>query len=131
VHPPTTRSCAPANNSARKRIFDGAPEAKLIALACLPPPRGRQRWALALLEAAAVERNIVDRASDDTIGRTLKRAQPPPPEAMAHFASLGRWAVGLPSGSVTGVFRSNHVRFMLHYIGWAMRHCLSAGLCPC
>ena len=30
-------------NSARKRIFDGAAEAKLIALACSPPPKGRKQ----------------------------------------------------------------------------------------
>ena len=36
--------------SARKRIFDGAAEAKLIALACSPPPKGRKRWTLTLLE---------------------------------------------------------------------------------
>ena len=60
-------------NSARKRIFDGAAEAKLIALACSPPPKGRKRWPLTLLETAVVELNIVDRASDNTIGRTLKK----------------------------------------------------------
>jgi poly-gamma-glutamate capsule biosynthesis protein CapA/YwtB (metallophosphatase superfamily) len=60
-------------NSARQRIFDGAAEAKLIALACSPPPKGRQRWTLTLLETAVVELNIVDRASDNTIGRTLKK----------------------------------------------------------
>jgi hypothetical protein len=60
-------------NSARKRIFDGAAEAKLIALACSAPPKGRSRWTLKLLEAAVVELNIVDRASDNTIGRTLKK----------------------------------------------------------
>ena len=60
-------------NSARKRIFDGAAEAKLIALACSDPPKGRARWTLALLEASVVELNIVDRASDNTIGRTLKK----------------------------------------------------------
>ncbi len=49
--------------SARKRIFDGAAEAKLIALACSPPPKGRKRWTLTLLETAVVELNIVDRAS--------------------------------------------------------------------
>jgi hypothetical protein len=31
---------------ARPRIFDGASEAKLIALACSPPPKGRKRWTL-------------------------------------------------------------------------------------
>jgi Homeodomain-like domain len=66
-----TRKHSP--NSARKRIFDGATEAKLIALACSPPPKGRKRWTLTLLETAVVELNIVDRASDNTIGRTLKK----------------------------------------------------------
>jgi Homeodomain-like domain len=60
-------------NSARKPIFDGAAEAKLIALACSAPPKGRKRWTLTLLETAVVELNIVDRASDNTIGRTLKK----------------------------------------------------------
>jgi hypothetical protein len=59
--------------SARPRIFDGASEAKLIALACSDPPKGRVRWTLKLLETAVVELNIVDRASDNTIGRTLKK----------------------------------------------------------
>src|SRR6202034_4339099 len=59
--------------SARPRIFDGATEAKLIALACSEPPKGRKRWTLQLLEEAVVELNIVNRASDNTIGRTLKK----------------------------------------------------------
>lgn len=62
-------------NSARKLIFDGAAEAKLIALACSPPPKGRKRWTLTLLESAVVELNIVDRASDNTIARTLKKTR--------------------------------------------------------
>ena len=66
-----TRKHSP--NSARKRIFDGEAEAKLIALACSAPPKGRKRWTLTLLETAVVELNIVDRASDNTIGRTLKK----------------------------------------------------------
>ena len=37
-------------NSARPRIFDGAAEAKLIALACSPAPEGFARWTLRLLE---------------------------------------------------------------------------------
>ncbi len=56
-----------------QRIFDGEKEAKLIALACSQPPRGRVRWTLRLLEEKVVELNIVDRASDNTIGRTLKK----------------------------------------------------------
>ena len=59
--------------SAKPRIFDGASEAKLIALACSEPPKGRKRWTLKLLEEAVVELNIVERASDNTIGRVLKK----------------------------------------------------------
>lgn len=59
--------------SARPRIFDGAAEAKLIALACGPTPEGYARWTLSLLEEKVVELNIVERASDNTIGRTLKK----------------------------------------------------------
>lgn len=55
------------------RIFDGEKEARLIALACSKPPRGRARWSLRLLESKVVELGIVDRASDSTIGRALKK----------------------------------------------------------
>ena len=60
-------------NSARPRIFDGGAEAKLIALACSPAPEGFARWSLRLLEEKVVELNIVEKASDNTIGRTLKK----------------------------------------------------------
>ena len=55
------------------RIFDGEKEAKLIALACSKPPKGRARWTLRLLENKVVELGIVERASDSTIHRTLKK----------------------------------------------------------
>lgn len=64
--------------SARPRIFDGAAEAKLIALACSQPPKGRARWTLRLLEETVVELSIVARASDNTIGRTLKKTRSNP-----------------------------------------------------
>jgi hypothetical protein len=54
-------------------IFDGEKEAKLIALACSKPPKGRTRWTLRLLEDKVVELGIVERASDSTIGRVLKK----------------------------------------------------------
>ena len=60
-------------NSARKRIFDGAAEARLIALACSKAPAGRARWTLELLEEKVVELKIVERASDNTIARVLKK----------------------------------------------------------
>jgi hypothetical protein len=55
------------------RIFDGEKEAKLTALACSKPPKGRTRWTLRLLENKVVELGLVERASDSTIGRTLKK----------------------------------------------------------
>jgi len=55
------------------RIFDGEKEAKLIALACSKPPKGRARWTLRLLENKVVELGIAERASDSTIGRALKK----------------------------------------------------------
>ncbi len=60
-------------NSAPRRIFDGEAEAKLIALACGPAPAGRAKWTLRLLEEKVVELQIVESASDNTIGRTLKK----------------------------------------------------------
>lgn len=60
-------------NSARPRIFDGEAEAKLIALSCGPAPEGHARWTLRLLEEKVVELQIVESASDNTIGRTLKK----------------------------------------------------------
>ena len=63
---------APARLSA-PRIFDGEKEARLIALACSQPPEGHARWSLRLLETKVVELGIVERASDTTIQRTLKK----------------------------------------------------------
>ena len=60
-------------NSARRQIVDGTAEAKLTALMCSPPPKGRAKWSLRLLEDKVVELNIVERASDNTDGRTLKK----------------------------------------------------------
>ncbi|WP_282588070.1 helix-turn-helix domain-containing protein [Lichenifustis flavocetrariae] len=57
----------------RAPIFEDAAEAKLIALACSPPPKGRARWTLRLLEEKVVELAIVSQASDNTIGHTLKQ----------------------------------------------------------
>ena len=95
-------------NSARPRIFDGAAEAKLIALTCSPAPEGFARWSLRLLEEKVVELNIVEKASDNTIGRTLKknvlkphrnRQWVIPPDANAGFvAAMGR-AGNLPEAA--------------------------------
>ena len=56
-----------------KPIFDGAAEAKLIALACTEPPEGYARWTIRLLAEKVVELNIVDSVHFNTVGRTLKK----------------------------------------------------------
>jgi hypothetical protein len=56
-------------------LFDGEKEARLTALACSTPPEGRVRWTLRLLEDKVVELGIVERASDSTIGRVLKKTR--------------------------------------------------------
>jgi hypothetical protein len=60
---------------ARTPIFDGEKQARLTALACSTPPEGRARWTLRLLEDKVVELGIVERASDSTIGRVLKKTR--------------------------------------------------------
>ena len=72
-----------------RRIFDGEKEAKLIALACSKPPKGRTRWTLRLLESKVVELGIVDRASDSTIGRTLKKRSQAPSAPMLGDSAEG------------------------------------------
>ena len=54
-------------------IFDGEKEARLIQLACSAPPEGHARWSLRLLEDKVVEPGVVEKASDSTIGRVLKK----------------------------------------------------------
>jgi transposase len=60
-----------------KRIYarklDGRQEAKLIALACSKPPAGKKRWTLRLLADEAVELEIADSLSYETVRQTLKK----------------------------------------------------------
>ncbi len=57
----------------REIEFGGEFEAKLIALACSPPPEGRARWTMRLLGEKAVELKIVPRVSAMTVCNTLKK----------------------------------------------------------
>lgn len=57
----------------RPRRFDGEQEARLVALACSPPPAGQQRWSLRLLAARAVELEIVDGVAPNTVRSVLKK----------------------------------------------------------
>jgi hypothetical protein len=55
------------------RKLDGAQEARLIAVACSPPPEGRGRWTLRLLAGRLVELEVVDAIDPSTVHRTLKK----------------------------------------------------------
>jgi hypothetical protein len=57
----------------RARTFDGAAEARLIALACSQPPAGRASWALRLLAEKLVELEVVDSVSHETVRQALKK----------------------------------------------------------
>ena len=96
--------------SARPRTFDGAAEAKLIALACGPAPEGFARWSLRLLEEKVVELNIVEKASDNTIGRTLKKHSPAASQAAMGDRTRGQCGLrggdGGRSGSLPQTARS-------------------------
>lgn len=52
---------------------DGRVEAHLTKLACSTPPQGRSRWTLRLLADKAVELQLVDSLSYETVRRTLKK----------------------------------------------------------
>lgn len=57
----------------RERILDGAAEARLVAIACGQAPEGRAKWTMQLLADQLVELEVVERISDETVRRTLKK----------------------------------------------------------
>ena len=83
-------------------IFDGEKEAKLIALACSQPPAGRARWTLRLLERKVVELNIVDHASDNTMGRVLKKQVQASSQAAMGDPAAGKQRICRGDGGCSG-----------------------------
>jgi len=57
----------------REVTFDGAFEARLIALACSETPKGRRRWTVRLLAEKAVELSLAPSVSHMTVQRILKK----------------------------------------------------------
>jgi transposase len=57
----------------KPRKLDGEQEARLIAVACGPPPEGRARWTLRLLADKLVELEIVDSIGKDAVRHVLKK----------------------------------------------------------
>jgi transposase len=54
-------------------LLDATGEAVLVALACTDPPPGSEVWTLQLLADRLVALGVVDRISDETVRRTLKK----------------------------------------------------------
>ena len=63
----------PREKPPREVIFDGAFEARLIALACSDAPDGRRRWTVRLLADKAVELSFAESVSHMTVQRVLKK----------------------------------------------------------
>jgi len=59
----------------RDVVFDGAFEARLIALACSKAPEGHRRWTVRLLAEKAVELDLTTSVSHMTIQRILKKTK--------------------------------------------------------
>jgi transposase len=78
----------PREKPPREVTFDGAFEARLIALACSDAPEGRHRWTVRLLAEKAVELHFADTVSHMTVQRTLKKM---------NFSLTARSTGGLPS----------------------------------
>lgn len=58
-----------------RRRLDGEQEARLLAVACSPPPEGRARWTLRLLADKVVELEVVESISYETVRRALKKTK--------------------------------------------------------
>ncbi|PKN21499.1 MAG: hypothetical protein CVU68_07410 [Deltaproteobacteria bacterium HGW-Deltaproteobacteria-3] len=78
----------PREKPPREVTFDGAFEARLIALACSDAPEGRHRWTVRLLAEKAIELHFADTVSHMTVQRTLKKM---------NFSLTARSTGGLPS----------------------------------
>jgi transposase len=63
----------PREKPPREVIFDGAFEARLIALACSDAPDGRRRWTVRLLADKAIELRFAESVSHMTVQRVLKK----------------------------------------------------------
>jgi transposase len=62
-------------------LLDGKAEAVLVALACSDPPGERDTWTMQLLADRLVALDVVDRISDETVRRTLKKTTSNPGSA--------------------------------------------------
>src|SRR5664279_2082055 len=84
------------------RIFDGEKEAKLIALACSKPPKGRARWTLRLLEKKPWNSTLSIVPATQRSGARLKKHSPAPSPAMLGHSAQGQQRVRSRHGGRAG-----------------------------
>lgn len=69
----------PADRSTRGRSrFDAATQARIVQLACSPPPPGHARWTVRLLAAHAIELALVDQIAPESVRQMLKKTASSP-----------------------------------------------------
>lgn len=89
----------------KHRKLDGAGEARLVQLACSPPPSGRQRWSLRLLADELVVLEVVDSIGHETVRQSLKkRDQALATKDVVHPAGRGRGLRRANGAGFTGLF---------------------------
>jgi hypothetical protein len=57
----------------REPRIDGRAEARLVALACSAPPKGRKAWTLQLLADRLVELEVVESVGREAVRQALKK----------------------------------------------------------
>ena len=64
--------------SGRPRLYDTDAQARVTALACTTPPKGKQRWTIVKLERAARQEQGLRSVSRETVRRMLKKTTSSP-----------------------------------------------------
>jgi len=62
----------------RRKVLDGAAEARLAQLACTQAPDGHEQWSLQMLADKLIELEVVETVSRETVRTTLKKMNSSP-----------------------------------------------------
>jgi hypothetical protein len=57
----------------RRKVLDGAAEARLVQLACSEAPDGHEKWSMQMLADKLIELEVVETVSSETVRTTLKK----------------------------------------------------------
>jgi hypothetical protein len=57
----------------RRKVLDGAAEARLVQLACSDAPDGHESWTMQMLADKLIELEVVETVSSETVRTTLKK----------------------------------------------------------